>query len=380
MLDFNYKKECYSCRSCEYACPKKAIKSNNKTNTFFPKINDLLCVSCQKCDNICPALNISEKQDISNSKAFIAINNNNEERLKSSSGGIFILLAKQYLKEGNYVCGCIYDENNMPKHIVSDRIEDIYKMMGSKYVQSDLSECYGKIATLLKEGKKILFSGVACQIVAVNNTFKNKNIFYVGITCHGIISRDLWKLYLDLEEEKYGGKVISCNMRGKAKGWKNYGLIIRFDDGSEHITYRYDDGYLLKCYTLGLLQQDRCLNCEYKITNTSADIFLGDGWGIENIYPQLDDNNGVSSIIVLTKTGTKMIFQISKNLKLVEFPLETALSLNPRLTSPSPKNKEIYNVRKKIKNNPRDLNKILKQYSKDGFVSRVKKKLRKYFQ
>lgn len=107
---------------------------------------------------------------------------------------------------------------------------------------------------------------------------------------------------------------------------------------------------------------------------------MGDGWGIENIYPQLDDNNGVSSIIVLTKTGTKMIFQISKNLKLVEFPLETALSLNPRLTSPSPKNKEIYNVRKKIKNNPRDLNKILKQYSKDGFVSRVKKKLRKYFQ
>lgn len=47
-----------------------------------------------------------------------------------------------------YVCGCIYDDKFMPKHIVSNEIEICKKMMGSKYVKSDLNDCIVQIKRL----------------------------------------------------------------------------------------------------------------------------------------------------------------------------------------------------------------------------------------
>lgn len=57
----------------------------------------------------------------------------------------FFELANYILKQNGYVCGCIMDENHHAKHILSNKIEDIYKMMGSKYVQSDIKCVYKEV-------------------------------------------------------------------------------------------------------------------------------------------------------------------------------------------------------------------------------------------
>ena len=59
-------------------------------------------------------------------------------RMRSSSGGVFYELADQMLRDGGYVCGAVFDEEFHVKHILSNAKEDMLRMMGSKYAQSDV--------------------------------------------------------------------------------------------------------------------------------------------------------------------------------------------------------------------------------------------------
>lgn len=56
--------------------------------------------------------------------------------------------------------------------------------------------------------------------------------------------------------------IIKVSMRDKTKGCLNYGLKFQFKNGAEHITFRKNDGYFLKCFTDGLFERNRCLSCE----------------------------------------------------------------------------------------------------------------------
>lgn len=42
-------------------------------------------------------------------------------------------------------------------HIVSDKIEDLRRMQSSKYVQSEIGQCYSEIKTFLKQGRNVVF-------------------------------------------------------------------------------------------------------------------------------------------------------------------------------------------------------------------------------
>ena len=87
-----------------------------------------------------------------------------EIREKSTSGGVFALLAYNFIKEGGYVSGAVWNSEAEVEHIVSNKIDDIEKMRGSKYIQSNTKDCFRKIKELLDCGNKVLFSGCPCQV------------------------------------------------------------------------------------------------------------------------------------------------------------------------------------------------------------------------
>ena len=55
----------------------------------------------------------------------------------------------------------------MPKHIGINSLENLDKLLGSKYVQSDIGNVYKEIRTLLNDKKQILFSGTPCQVAGL---------------------------------------------------------------------------------------------------------------------------------------------------------------------------------------------------------------------
>lgn len=52
----------------------------------------------------------------------------------SASGGAFYLLARYILSQDGYVCGAVLDKNLKLCHVLSNRVDEIEAMRGSKYI------------------------------------------------------------------------------------------------------------------------------------------------------------------------------------------------------------------------------------------------------
>ena len=370
MINFDFTTKCYSCGACQVVCPKKAV---TLSENCLPKI-DAKCVDCGLCEKVCPYLNEKKYKPYIAGCGYVGRNKNFGIRKKSSSGGIFQLLAESALERGWLVCGCVYDEGMMPMHIVSDKADDVYRMLGSKYVKSELSGALTQIKVLLKKGKTVLFSGTPCQIGAVRNLFPNNpNIICIGVVCHGSIERDVWKAYL--KEESKRGKIVDVTMRDKSKGWLNYGLRFKFADNSEHVTYRKEDGFFLKAFTDGLLERKRCLDCAYKGSQIKADILLGDAWGMDSIVPELSDEWGLSGIVCITEIGNDFFQSIIHKIDFSHVETSTLVERNPRMISPAKRNLRCNSFRRNFEKKPNEIHELCERYEKNTIMNRFLSKI-----
>ncbi len=76
------------------------------------------------------------------------MSNDDNVREMSSSGGVFTNLAKKTIEDGGVVFGAVFDDKMVLRHIAIDSIDDIPKLTGSKYVQSDISNCYTQVRNI----------------------------------------------------------------------------------------------------------------------------------------------------------------------------------------------------------------------------------------
>ncbi len=372
MINFDFSTSCYSCTACQSVCPKNAIlMSGNGLPTVTER-----CVNCGLCEKVCPYLNERKYEPKINGIGYICKTRDEAVRLQSSSGGVFYPLAKAAIEKGWSVCGCVYDSEFMPKHILSNKVSDIVRMRGSKYVKSDMSGIIPAIRETLAQNRKVLFSGTPCQIAGVRNCFpKDAEIIYIGVVCHGSIERDIWEAYL--KEESKRGKIVAVTMRDKTKGWMNYGLKFTFQDGLEHITYRKNDGFFLKAFTDGLLERKRCLKCNYKGSQIQADILLGDAWGMDSVFPEMADSFGMSSVVCISEKGEALFQEIVHGLEYKPIVVEEILKRNLRTISPAPGNKHLLQFRKEFERAPESIIALCEKYKKPTWKKKVLSRIRR---
>lgn len=75
------------------------------------------------------------------------------------SGGVFTLLASLVIEKGGIVYGASFNNENTVEHIEIDKVNDLNKLRGSKYVQSKIGNTYSKIKDYLNQGRLVYFSG-----------------------------------------------------------------------------------------------------------------------------------------------------------------------------------------------------------------------------
>lgn len=156
-------KDCYGCRACEQICPHHAISIKpNKEGFLYPVLEATKCVNCGLCVKVCPIENVSETN--TPIAVYAAQFKNEEELLESSSGGVFSALAEYILSKNGYVAGCVFDNNLVALHILTSDKDEVKKMRGSKYVQSDTGNIYTEIRNFLEAEKLVLFTGTPCQV------------------------------------------------------------------------------------------------------------------------------------------------------------------------------------------------------------------------
>ena len=165
MTLFPDKKDCCACGSCEEACPKSAISMREDGHGFiYPIIDNQKCINCGLCQKVCAYQHIQETNEPKS--VYAAVSRNKSQIKKSASGGIFAALATFVLNRGGVVYGSSMERNGN-KFIIRHRgitsMEELPLLQGSKYVQSEIGNCYKEIRSHLVNGKIVLFSGVPCQ-------------------------------------------------------------------------------------------------------------------------------------------------------------------------------------------------------------------------
>lgn len=309
MIDKVSVQECAICGACINACPVDAISLDKVHLDFrYPQIKEDICIHCNQCEKACPILGNKGKPDDGYPVAFAAKSENDPMRMRSSSGGAFYELADQMLRDGGYVCGAVFDDEFRVKHILSYAKEDILRMMGSKYAQSDVGYCYREVKDVLEKGCKVLFSGCPCQVAGLR-TFLGKeytNLVLVELICHGIPSDHMLQTYIGMQERKYGAKLTKMEFRNKKKGWHNSSVRMEFENGRVHSEPMTFDTYM-QGYFRGVTLKESCFSCQFRAFKSGSDLTIGDLWGAEIEMSDIDDNKGLSAVISNSQKGTTFL-------------------------------------------------------------------------
>lgn len=327
MITINDRELCSGCGACNAVCPQKCIRMEaDEEGFYYPVVMKEKCIHCGLCENTCPYNTVFIKNEVIN--AYAALNTDQTIRMNSSSGGVFTALSNYVLHSGGVVYGVSFsDDLRNVQFCQIEKEENLYQLRGSKYIQALPNNLYKNIQSQLQDGRRVLFSGTPCQINALNNYLhKNyENLLCVDIICHGVPSGKLWNKYLDFVEQKKRNTVKTINFRSKKNGWHDFGMQKNMSDGREVFISKDRDPFLqmfLKNYSL----RPSCYNCHAK-SEKSADISLGDFWGIRGVYPELDDDRGTSLVLSRTLKGDTIINSLSE-IELRKVDVKTALRSN----------------------------------------------------
>ncbi|MBQ9245486.1 Coenzyme F420 hydrogenase/dehydrogenase, beta subunit C-terminal domain, partial [bacterium] len=119
-----------------------------------------------------------------------------------------------------------------------------------------------------------------------------------------------------------------------------------------------------------------CYQCKSKFPHKSADITMGDLWGAENIVNELDDDKGLSLIVINTPKGKSAIDQLD-NIVSKTIDMSEAFRHNPSAVNSAdiPNKREKLLCELKQDNNPNFEKYISKYLPKPNIVKKAAKKL-----
>lgn len=319
MKEICIQSKCCGCNACANICPQKAITLLPDEKGFsYPIIDQALCTNCGICQKVCPAFN--KEPNINPLKIFACKNKNEDIRATSSSGGTFQELANIFIEENGHVYGAAFSQNNVVEHIKTSTQDELMKLKGSKYVQSDTKTVFKEVINDLKNNKKVLFSGTPCQIQALSDFPKSnlENLLLVDVVCHGVPSPKIFEDYKEYLEKQYNSKIIKINFRHKAEN-RVQNIKIDFENGQTYISCIENGDYFYTLFLKDLILRDSCYNCNYKSFNRVSDISLADFWGYDKgIAKEFGDTKGISLVLINTIKGLDYFEKIKNNLHYME--------------------------------------------------------------
>ncbi len=309
---------CTGCGACMQVCSNDAIKMVEDLEGFLqPAIQKDKCIMCKKCETVCPILNYCDNNRIS--MECYAIKANDEIREVSTSGGFFSILSNYVLENSGYVCGAIMNPDFTVEHILSNNVDDVARMRGSKYTQSNTNDMFQKIEKLLKKEIPVLFTGTPCQVAGLKNYLgvEYKELITVDVICRGVPSNKVLNKYL---RDTYKGKKIKKVLfRNKEYFRWTPNMRVETDEGEiYHSAWMENDFY--KAFFNNISMRKSCgQHCRYNNYSRCSDITMGDFWGLpfyeESIKisqsdnrPMLTDQLGTSLVVINNQKG-KQIFE-----------------------------------------------------------------------
>ena len=332
MIKIKDKSQCCGCEACVQRCPRQCISLiEDREGFLYPKVDKKACIECNICEKVCPVINQSEAKEPL--ITYAAKNNDDKIRLRSSSGGIFSMLAEAVLNDGGVVFGVCWDKDWRLVFDYTESIDGLSRFRGSKYLQAHVGDAYIIAEQFLKSGRRVLFSGTPCQIRGLKLFLRRDydKLLCVDIICHGVPSPGVFRRYLNEEIANVAkNKVIDVDclhiddiqFRDKRTGWKSYSFRYQLRDNNENLYSNislFTDNIYMRGFLRDLYLRPSCHVCLAKAGKSGSDITLGDFWGIERLKPEIDDDKGVSAVLLNTPLGKQIFEQLSVEKTLMNY-------------------------------------------------------------
>lgn len=318
------------------SCSRHAISMQEDKEGFLQPIVDTeKCAECGLCSKSCPVLAYDNSNSFPTPKAFASWHF--EDRTLSSSGGSFSSFARMILQRKGSVFGATLDTELNVRHIEITELEDLNKIRGSKYIQSEIGFVFHTIKQRLSEGKWILFCGTPCQVAGLKSYLRKDydKLLTIDIVCHGVPSNFIFQKYISkvCRNNKDIKHIHGFEFR-RRNGW-GMRSIIETDKDSIQL-YNIDNLYM-SAFDQSAIFRKSCYNCKFAALPRVGDITLADFWGIgrHGIPFKHDVTKGVSLVLTNTEKGEKAMEELDENTFAEERTLNEALIENGNLHASS---------------------------------------------
>ena len=319
MISIHKKEDCCGCTACANVCPKKCIVMEPDEEGFlYPQVKKDLCIDCGLCEKVCPVkfppIKKSDEYKDEQLDAVVARTKSKDFLRASTSGGFVNELNLYTLSREGYVCGCVFDTDFLTKHYITNNKEEFIRFCGSKYVQSNLSDCFTKIKGFFYYFVQLCFTGTPCQVAGLKTFLRKEydNLITVDLVCRSIPGSSLYKKYLQFQEAKYKSKIKKINFRNKTYGYHSGSLTIEFENGKKYSGSNRVDLYM-KAFHSDIASRPSCYECKFKTKKRCSDFTVFDSWRPDRValLPCKDDDNGYTNVILHSEKAKHIIQQLS---------------------------------------------------------------------
>lgn len=252
-------------------------------------------------------------------------------RLRSTSGGTFSEIARSFIRTGGCVCAAGYDEQGKVVHKLINTISEIDELCESKYVQSDLNNCFADVESCLSSSRKVLFVGTPCQVAGVKAYLRNKDekLYTIDLVCYGVPSPMIYIEWRAEIERVYKKKIAYVHFRDKSFGYAAPNVKIVFKDGSSAEQTFLIKSYM-KTFMSGLNVRPSCSECAFKGIDRCSDLTFGDCWHIGVFQKAMDDNLGTTSVYVHSPKGSMLLDMIKNQVNISQIDNQQEIKLDGR--------------------------------------------------
>lgn len=319
---------CLGCGLCEAIVPDKCKMKLHTEGFYRPHFVESLSKEEENfIADTCPGTNVIGQKLNSNIWGNVisikeAWANDEKVRYKASSGGVITALAIYLLKMG-LVDGVLHVGNKKGSYLsnelkLSFTAAEVLNNTGSRYAPALV---FDKLKSVLDttEGK-YLFIGKPCDIAGLNNftnnfpKYKGRIVLTISLFCAGMPSYNATNKLLS--NSGYKEKPDSIKYRGD--GWPGF-FTAKYKENKEYkVSYNDSWGKVLGRH-LGF----RCKICPDGI-GLLADISVGDSWETKDGYPDFEESEGRSFVMIRTEKGNKLFYDAvaNKNIEMRDLNIE----------------------------------------------------------
>ncbi len=328
---------CTGCMACYNSCARQAIVMEEDECGFrYPVIRQDKCVDCGLCAIVCPVNNPLKRH--ASATVFAAYSKDDDDRMSSTSGGAASVLARVTVENGGVVYGCVQESYRNIRHLRIDRVEQLYCLKGSKYVQSDIGATFRLVKKDLADRRRVLFTGTPCQIAGLHSFLQKDylDLLTMDLVCHGVPSgrllREEVQRILRKKRLPEGEYRVDFRKKGGHLEDLKYGIFL-YDDTSSVFSADYPHDLYIAGFMTGLFHRESCYACPYANPERVSDITVCDYWGIGE--SALDTGRGISAMLLNTEKGIRFFETCREQLVCEERKVEEAVCGNGQLQRPS---------------------------------------------